>query len=244
MKSSIATFGPPLMASLTPTSPSDDRDRQRPARRRVPPTSQGPRPRGSSNSSRSEPQRKSPPWYLSALLTLLVAATPVLLTRLLIPSASSNVPGGSSGGLPTPSASVRPGAASDRGLRSTTSAVNSKSGWQNTHVSVQTGHSLDISYSTGAWTVDSTQFPYVGPSGYDPTTDQQIYQGCKFDLNKPYANMLAKLVAPDGQESPFTAGAGVRLVAPISGTLFLRINDKDECLGDNDGVVRMSISWN
>src|SRR5690348_16753683 len=58
--------------------------------------------------------------------------------------------------------------------------VSSTLGWQNTPLSVTKGQSYTVSYISGSWTVDSRNFPKVGPAGYSNSIDQTIYQGCKY----------------------------------------------------------------
>jgi hypothetical protein len=156
-----------------------------------------------------------------------VAATPVLLTKLLTPSAS-------------PARTIHSHSNDGGAPRPITSAVDSQlDEWQTTHVFVQRGHTLDISHSGGMWTADGRNLPYVGPDGYDPATDRKIYQPCKVDSTRPFAYLLAELVAPDGSTWSFAAGDSIHLVAPVSGTLNLRMNDL--CVSDNDGVVWMTV---
>jgi hypothetical protein len=50
-------------------------------------------------------------------------------------------------------------------------------------------------------------------------------------------------VTPNRGAWYFAVGPSAHLVAPITGTLELRINDKDACLGDNDGIVWVTIGW-
>jgi hypothetical protein len=119
--------------------------------------------------------------------------------------------------------------------------VNSRMSWQSAGVSVEKGHTLDIAYRSGQWTVDGTYSP-VGPNGYDAATDQRMNPMCKYDLNEPFAYLLGQLVGPDGKLFYFPVGAAYHLVAPISGTLYLRINDNDACTAFSDGVVSMTIS--
>jgi hypothetical protein len=124
------------------------------------------------------------------------------------------------------------------GPSSETGTVNSKVGWQATHVDLQPGDQVSVDYVSGSWTVDYRNFSYVGPDGYSSQEDSRIYQGCKLDSGLPYGVLLGSI----GGGPFFVIGSHRTGNADRSGTLLLRIHDGDACLGDNDGGVTVSIA--
>jgi hypothetical protein len=82
--------------------------------------------------------------------------------------------------------------------------VLAKSGWQQTSLYVGKGTKYKVRYDAGDWTVDYRNFDYVGPQGYPPSTDSQIYQGCKLNSNWPYARLLGKV----GKNGPLFSVGG------------------------------------
>jgi hypothetical protein len=120
-----------------------------------------------------------------------------------------------------------------------TATVSSISGWQQTSFELSKNKSYTVSYLSGTWTVDKRNFPQVGPGGYDNSTDQTIYQGCKYYPQRNYGVLLGKV---GGSGADFPIGDGGMFTAASSGPLYLRINDDDACLGDNAGSVKMYIS--
>jgi hypothetical protein len=122
--------------------------------------------------------------------------------------------------------------------------VSAKQGWQSTPVTLQKGGDYVVDYLSGKWTVDYRNFPYVGPQGYPPDIDKQIYQGCKIGSQWSYGKLLA-IVGQGSTWSPIVKiGRGTPYHshnAPVSGRLYLRINDADRCLRDNRGSVRMKV---
>jgi len=125
--------------------------------------------------------------------------------------------------------------------------VRARIGWQQTPLNVSKGSEYSVAYKIGDWTVDYRNFEYVGPKGYPPSIDSQIYQGCKLNSNWPYARLLGK-VGKNG--SLFSVGGNsfsnlgdVRtFTASTNGSLYLRIHDADSCLGDNGGSITVNLS--
>ncbi len=118
-------------------------------------------------------------------------------------------------------------------------SVSSTEGWQQMPLSVGRGEKFTVFPVSGSWTVDARNFPRVGPDGYGPAVDERIHRPCKFDRGQPFGKLLGR-VGENGGEFP--VGAGGTLTAPSSGTLFLRINDADRCLGDNDGAITVAMA--
>ncbi len=115
--------------------------------------------------------------------------------------------------------------------------IYSTTGWQPTGLTVQQGTQYTIYYTSGTWTVDVRNFPSVGPQGYLWDEDQKIAQGCKYDPTLTYATLLGQI----GNGSDFVVGKGGVYIAGASGSLSLRINDQDACLGDNSGFIKLTL---
>ncbi|MFG2873159.1 hypothetical protein [Streptomyces sp. NPDC048338] len=106
-------------------------------------------------------------------------------------------------------------------------------------LSVGKGETFAVFYVSGSWTVDVRNFPMVGPGGYGADIDRKIFQPCKFVAGQAFGELLGR-IGESG--TAFSVGAGGMLTAPDSGTLFLRINDADRCLGDNDGSITVALA--
>jgi eukaryotic-like serine/threonine-protein kinase len=119
--------------------------------------------------------------------------------------------------------------------------IDSVYGWQYTNALVKKGVTYTVTTDdtgpdgqAGTWTVDYRNFPSVGPSGYDRSTDAKIYQGCKYEPSMPYGRLLGR-IGDDGKV--FSIGTGRTFTADASGPLNARINDQDHCLVDNQGYI-------
>jgi len=53
-------------------------------------------------------------------------------------------------------------------------SVSSQTGWQQTGLYLNTGDKFYVDYRGGSWTVDSNNYPYVGPAGYSADIDKTI----------------------------------------------------------------------
>jgi len=111
-------------------------------------------------------------------------------------------------------------------------------GWQQTALTLQPGDQFTIVYTGGTWTVDTRSLPYAGPNGYSLAVDSGIHAGCKVNTDAPYAMLLGQV----GGGAIFSVGLGGTFASDASGTLALRINDRDECLGDNDGSIGVVVA--
>jgi hypothetical protein len=137
---------------------------------------------------------------------------------------------------------IAPGVAyASAGTQATAYSVSATQGWQSTGVSVGANSRFRISYDSGNWTVGSPGLPRVGPGGYSADVDRQIYQGCKGYPEHPYAYLMGAISNSDRSYELHVGGGGYWMT-PISGTLYLRINDNDGCLGDNAGAVTVTIT--
>jgi hypothetical protein len=119
------------------------------------------------------------------------------------------------------------------------SRVSGTKGWQDTRFKVEEGDTYTVSSLSGNWTVDYRNFPRVGASGYAPSVDSQIYQGCKLDNHIPYGTLYAREGTDDSTAIPVAQGKILR--ASQAGSVYLRINDDDGCMADNAGSVRVKL---
>src|SRR5690349_16691414 len=72
-------------------------------------------------------------------------------------------------------------------------SVSAVDGWQETHIDLAAGQQFSISFISGSWTVDSRNFPQVGPEGYTADVDSRIYQDCKFDASNQYGVLYGQV---------------------------------------------------
>ncbi|WP_448627714.1 esterase/lipase family protein [Geodermatophilus sp. URMC 64] len=122
------------------------------------------------------------------------------------------------------------GGASEPESEPVTVEVDSRAGWVQAPVVLEAGRRYAVRVS-GSWTVDYRNFAEVGPAGYDAATDATIYPGCR-DWPYPYGTLLGR-VGTDGGVVP----VGDSISSATGGPLFLRINDADSCLVDNQGAL-------
>jgi hypothetical protein len=128
-----------------------------------------------------------------------------------------------------------PGIATAQGV---SAAIDADKGWAYSNAYFEAGQSFTVSTS-GTWTVDYRLWPAVGANGYDDSTDDKIYKGCKYVDGLPYGRLLGRI----GDGGPvFSVGDGGTFRADATGPLNLRINDVDRCLVDNSGYVQVSVS--
>lgn len=120
--------------------------------------------------------------------------------------------------------------------------IGSRAGWKKTPLHLVPGNKYHMWHEAGGWTVDYRNFTWVGPEGYPPRIDKQIYQGCKIVPQWPYAKLIGKVGTKGSIFKVGLAGNGTRtFTARSRGYLYLRIHDGDACLGDNRGSVGMRI---
>lgn len=147
-------------------------------------------------------------------------------------------------------ASAAPSSSMKAAAAAQTFTVSSTTGWQQTGLYLTAGQQFKVEYVSGCWTVDSRNFPCVGPQGYSSQEDAKIYQDCKFDGNNNYGVLYGDVGAVANGAFAIGAGGSFTATAPgshvvgagSSGYLYLRINDSDACLGDNAGSVTMRLS--
>ena len=108
-------------------------------------------------------------------------------------------------------------------------------GWQDTGVQVNSGDRLEMIYIEGLWTGKTENNNYTGPEGGKPSQDYP----CSPISHKEtgYNALIGKI----WYGKPFMVGRHFIGTALISGTLYLRMNDCDEWLADNEGSVYVTI---
>jgi hypothetical protein len=86
--------------------------------------------------------------------------------------------------------------------------------------------------------VDQRNFPYVDGEGYPDNIDKQIWQSCKYVSNLRYGTL------PGSGLGLMNIGNGGTsyLDRTQDDRLSFRINDNDQCLGDNAGAITVTVT--
>ncbi|MFB7620464.1 cutinase family protein [Kitasatospora sp. NPDC056181] len=140
-------------------------------------------------------------------------------------------------------------AGSDRPWSRNVTVSSTTAGWRDTGLHVGAGQTVTVRPVAGSWTVDYRMFARVGPEGYGPDTDHTVLPGCKIDEDEPYGALLAG-VAVGGDPSHVGGVSGLghgegtdgSYTAQADGTLLLHVNDQDRCLGDNAGLLTVTVT--
>jgi hypothetical protein len=117
--------------------------------------------------------------------------------------------------------------------------VSSTQGWQDTQISVQAGTTLTIKTIAGQWTNWKGTNPYNSGDGdiYYICADHIAYNQCVEPLpDFPQGALVGKV-----NEQIFGIGSGNEIIVQQTGILYLRINDGDDGLYDNDGDLTVRI---
>ncbi|NBD35975.1 MAG: hypothetical protein GVY30_08240 [Chloroflexi bacterium] len=111
--------------------------------------------------------------------------------------------------------------------------------WQNTNIQLQSGDFLQIEYKSGQWCGDVNLGGYSGPDNLD-IVEEEPDLAC-LPLPGTRSEGRPALIGRIGNDEPFNIGR--QFVGTISGDgfLFLRINDCDDYLFDNDGSLVVDI---
>ncbi len=117
-------------------------------------------------------------------------------------------------------------------------SISSHKGWQEAGLQLTQGDKFYVEYRGGSWSVDFRNFVYVGPEGYEKTVDDSIAQGYEYDASVAYGYLLGRV----GDGVVFTIGSkGGPFTADATGPLYLRINDLDASLVDNNGAITVAV---
>lgn len=107
--------------------------------------------------------------------------------------------------------------------------VEAKDGWNNTHIEVEAGDLLTITYVSGKWSPwPGDKFDAIG-SGGDPRCRCNVMEGVSH----------AALIGRIGDHEPFLVGERYHHSIGESGILYLGINDVD--LYDNSGYLQVKV---
>jgi len=113
--------------------------------------------------------------------------------------------------------------------------VLANQGWQSTGVQVKSGDLLSITFISGIWSGKTGNNLFTGPERGHPSQDYN----CNPLPHKEtgYNALIGKI----WYGKPFVVGRRFLGSADISGTLYLRMNDCDEWLEDNEGSIVVNI---
>ncbi|MFN6481651.1 MULTISPECIES: hypothetical protein [unclassified Nostoc] len=113
--------------------------------------------------------------------------------------------------------------------------VDSRNGWQYYNLGRPYTRVASVS---GGWSVDARNYSQVGPRGHlEPGLEP--YNQYKYDKGVPFGALFVD-IPTDGYGYVWVQGSQ-QLPKPITRTA-MRINDADNALGDNAGVLRVCFS--
>lgn len=157
---------------------------------------------------------------------------------------------------PSPSLTPSPSATPTIGVTDTPTpeshqvSVDALAGWVATGIMLSPGDRADIASTTGEWTIDWDNHegtPKVGAGGYTLDSFPVLYndpseeplRACSIDRTLGYGMLVARI----GDEPVKAVGAFATIGCECGtgGELYLSINDRKECLEDNEGVIEVEI---
>ena len=107
--------------------------------------------------------------------------------------------------------------------------VEAQEGWTDTHIAVEAGDRLTITYISGEWSPwPGGEYDAIG-SGGDP------HCRCNVVMGVSHAALIGRI----GDNQPFLVGQVYQHTIGESGTLYLGINDVD--INDNSGSLRVLV---
>jgi hypothetical protein len=117
-------------------------------------------------------------------------------------------------------------------------AIDATKEWQSTGITANTGEVLTIIVVGGKWTASNNIWVENNGVGYlftcdDPTID---LMNCPIPTEDAGA-----LVGRIGDNPPFFVGSYSEITSQYSGMLSLQINDSNDALSDNEGVLAVKI---
>ena len=117
--------------------------------------------------------------------------------------------------------------------------IDSTRGWQSTNIYMQQGITAVLEVIGGSWTNWKGQAPYNSGEGGGYICAKQISSS---QCIEPLPNFPSDSLIGQIGDFMFSVGNGNTITAEQSGELYLRINDGDDGLYDNDGKLRIRIS--
>ena len=119
--------------------------------------------------------------------------------------------------------------------------VDSRLPWQSSGVFVQANEIISLQVVDGQWTDWIGVVPYNNGTGWDYIcTDYLPYDDCVEPMpDERKGSLIGKIV-----NDFFAIGNGTSYTAQLGGELYLRINDDDNGLWDNDGILTVRIVIN
>jgi hypothetical protein len=118
-------------------------------------------------------------------------------------------------------------------------AIDARAGWVDTGLDVTTANSVTIRQVGGGWSVDGRRYARVGGNGHrdEARTDLRNWLHLKAFPRAHFGSLIGAINRSD----LFLVGADYRNMAPSNGRLYLRINDVDQSLGDNQGALTVEV---
>jgi len=119
-----------------------------------------------------------------------------------------------------------------------TADIKSDLGWQSTGIAVRKGEHITFQVASGQWKIDSN-FP--------PTFGEGLFNNCRFaSLNSKCIEPLptfctGSVIAQIGNRI-YGIGQYATIIAQDDGSIFLRTNDPDTLLKDNEGNITINIA--
>ena len=113
--------------------------------------------------------------------------------------------------------------------------ISAIKGWQNAAIKIHSGDMLEIKHISGLWTENKNETPPTNPEGISPTED---YNCTPMSHKQTGFNAL---IGKIGDNTPFKVGSNFLEHVSQEGQLYLRINDCDESLSDNDGEITVFV---
>jgi hypothetical protein len=116
--------------------------------------------------------------------------------------------------------------------------------WYATGLVLKPGQKVFVTQLAGSWTVDRAAYPRVDGNGHldDGETGLMHYTQSKVLPTAHFGAIIGKMGLNRSDTDAFLLGINRVVTVTQAGELCLRINDKDEALGDNSGSLRVRIT--
>ncbi|MEM7799760.1 MAG: hypothetical protein AAF633_11265 [Chloroflexota bacterium] len=117
--------------------------------------------------------------------------------------------------------------------------VDAENGWQSTGIELPANTSIKFEVTSGTWTHWSGTIGYNDGSGQDYICAENFEPQ---DCSEPLPGFNSGGLIGQVGDQIFGIGSSKTIILSASGYLYLRINDADRYLEDNDGVLTVSIT--